>query len=301
LRQTSITKLAVGIHIRATLNGDPRAVYNLAAGIPLAPFTDMTHHHPRILTVAIMLGTTILTACGESAPSALPLAPSSLAAAATSPTSVERTASATFAPRPLSSITETELRDAVPVQDEPPAPPTVEIDGTLASLRGACPVLTFTVRGTRVVTSETTIFRGNLCEQLGAGSRVTVRGTPDINGTLVASHLDVTPGADDGAGDDTGDGEEGDGEEGDDEAEDGGTGEEPVAGQQRRGIVASLRGACPTLTFNLKGTTVVTNTDTTYTGGSCATLRPNVMVAVTGTDAGHRRLVAVRIEVVRAR
>jgi hypothetical protein len=183
---------------------------------------------------------------------------------------------------------------SVALQDEPPAEGGIEVDGTLASLRGACPVLTFTVRGTRIVTSETTIFQGGLCEQLVAGSRVTVHGTPHINGTVAASHVRITPQrGDDGSSDDAG------GSGGDDD--DDGTGEELPDEVQRDGTVSSLRGACPNLTFNLKGTTVVTNAATTYTGGSCATLRPSVKVAVTGTGVERRGLVALRIAITRTR
>jgi hypothetical protein len=53
--------------------------------------------------------------------------------------------------------------------------------------------------------------------------------------------------------------------------------------------VSSFRGVCPAVTFNLKGTTVITDAATTYEGGTCATLRPDVQVVVTGTAGVERR------------
>ena len=70
-----------------------------------------------------------------------------------------------------------------------------------------------------------------------------------------------------------------------------GTDPNPSQGPERlEGTVSSFRGVCPTVTFNLKGTTVVTDaTATKYDGGTCATLRPNVQVVVTGTPGTVRR------------
>ncbi len=52
------------------------------------------------------------------------------------------------------------------------------------------------------------------------------------------------------------------------------------------GTVSSFRGDCPAVTFSLRGTTIVTDSSTTYAGGGCATLRPNVKVIVRRARAG---------------
>ena len=66
------------------------------------------------------------------------------------------------------------------------------------------------------------------------------------------------------------------------------------------GTVSRFRGVCPAVTFNLKGTTIVTDAATTYVNGTCATLRPNVKVVVTGTpQAERRRFTAATITITR--
>lgn len=67
------------------------------------------------------------------------------------------------------------------------------------------------------------------------------------------------------------------------------------------GTVSSFRGACPTVTFNLKGLTIVADGATTYFGGTCATLRPSVKVVVTGAlSAARRTFKAATITITRA-
>jgi hypothetical protein len=57
------------------------------------------------------------------------------------------------------------------------------------------------------------------------------------------------------------------------------------------GTVSNFRGVCEAVTFNLKGLTIVADAATIYLGGggTCATLRPNVKVVVTGTPGAERR------------
>ena len=57
-----------------------------------------------------------------------------------------------------------------------------------------------------------------------------------------------------------------------------------------QGTVSRFRGLCPAVMFNLKGMRIVATTATTYTGGTCETLRPNVRVIVTGTHGTERRV-----------
>jgi hypothetical protein len=66
------------------------------------------------------------------------------------------------------------------------------------------------------------------------------------------------------------------------------------------GTVSSFRGACPAVTFNLKGLRISTTEATTYAGGTCETLRPNVQVIVTGTaGTATRTSVAKTITITR--
>jgi hypothetical protein len=108
------------------------------------------------------------------------------------------------------------------------------------------------------------------------GVNVRVRGTLQTNGTVLATSVEITTGDGDDTEDDT--------EDNDDDSDG-----NPHHGEgSHDGTVSSFRGACPTVTFNLKGLTIVADGATTYFGGTCATLRPSVKVVVTGALSAAR-------------
>lgn len=147
----------------------------------------------------------------------------------------------------------------------------IEVAGTVARVEGTCPALRIVVERRTVVTTATTEFRRGTCDQIRPEVRIRVRGRLQADGTVLAHSVDVGI-------------REKEDEEDEDSDRNPHHGEGPL-----EGTVSSFRGACPTVTFNLKGMTVVTDSTTTYTGGTCATLRPNVKVVVTGTPAATRR------------
>ena len=153
------------------------------------------------------------------------------------------------------------------------------VEGTVATITGTCPAITVVVTGQpSVATSATTQFRKGACADVQPGTRVEMRGTLQADGTVTATRVDIKKS-----------------EEGDDEDRNPHDGPGPFDG-----TVSELRGICPTATFNLKGMEIVTGAATTYTGGTCETLRPNVQVLVTGTRVGETRTInAVTIEITR--
>lgn len=104
----------------------------------------------------------------------------------------------------------------------------------------------------------------------------------------------------DGKGKDGGKDGDKDGDEAEDDDE-AGDGRNPHRGAgPHSGIVSSFRGTCPAVTFNLKGTRISTTAATTYVGGTCEILRPNVHVVVTGAAGTESRtFVAATVTIVR--
>ncbi|MSO81758.1 MAG: hypothetical protein EXQ53_00465 [Acidobacteria bacterium] len=105
-----------------------------------------------------------------------------------------------------------------------------------------------------------------------------MRAVRRTDGTLLATDVEFAYAHADDATDDVDDGN--------------GQGNPHIGTGPHDGTVSSFRGVCPTVTFNLRGTTIVADAKTTYVGGTCATLRPNVQVIVTGAPAPGRRMFA---------
>ncbi len=107
------------------------------------------------------------------------------------------------ATRSGSTVTATsiELQTANPGNPGPPTMPPgqgggnnsgeTQVNGTVSSLGGTCPSLTFTVGATQIVTSSKTEFDHTTCATLANGQAVEVLGTKQSNGTLLASSVDA--------------------------------------------------------------------------------------------------------------
>ncbi|MBM3817563.1 MAG: hypothetical protein FJW14_00905 [Acidimicrobiia bacterium] len=164
----------------------------------------------------------------------------------------------------------------------------VEAEGVVATATGTCPAKTFTIGTHAITTSATTKYEEGVCADLVALAEIKVRAERQTDNTLVATKVEFKD-TDDGEDDDMDD------DDGDDEDRRG----NPHHGAgPHSGTVSSFRGACPNVTFNLKGLRISTTADTTYEGGTCETLRPNVKVTVTGAaGTGARTFVAARITI----
>jgi hypothetical protein len=69
--------------------------------------------------------------------------------------------------------------------------PVFEIKGRLSLLSGACPAISFTVGTTKVKTAAATKFKDATCAKIKDGTRVEVKGTPQTDGTLLATVVEV--------------------------------------------------------------------------------------------------------------
>jgi Cu/Ag efflux protein CusF len=80
----------------------------------------------------------------------------------------------------------------VEADGNPPAQQ-VEIDGSISALQGSCPVVTFSIRSTAISTTTTTTFDGRTCAQLANGDPVTVDGSRQGSGAIVATRVSSRP------------------------------------------------------------------------------------------------------------
>jgi hypothetical protein len=65
----------------------------------------------------------------------------------------------------------------------------MEIEGSAGGVKGTCPALTFGVNGFGVVTNASTTFEGGACSTLRSGNRVTVTGTRQGDGSILATRV----------------------------------------------------------------------------------------------------------------
>jgi hypothetical protein len=165
-----------------------------------------------------------------------------------------------------------------------PVSAAVEFEGAIVTATGTCPAKTVTVGTRSFVTNAATEYNGGTCAELVAAAVVKVRATTQTDGTLLATKVEF---------EDADAGEDDDGDEDDQDSRNPHDGPGPF-----EGTVSSFNGICPAVAFNLKGMEIVTTEATTYVGGTCATLQPNVHVVVTGTREGETRTItATEIEI----
>jgi len=134
--------------------------------------------------------------------------------------------------------------------------------GVVAGVSGACPDLSFVLSGVTVHVSARTRFEGGACTDIKEGMRAGAIGASRADGAVDAARVRIgTPPP------------------------------PPVAG-----LVASLSGACPSLTFVLDGVTVQTSSSTVFDGGSCTDLREGMRAAAIGRRTGEKTLDAEHVK-----
>lgn len=128
-------------------------------------------------------------------------------------------------------------------------------EGVVGAITGACPELTLVITGTRVSTTATTEYVNGTCETLRPGTKVTIDGELFPGGVATAEKIEIrsVPGGQRVSGD---------------------------------GRVDTVEGSCPALTLTVRGITVVTSADTTFSGGDCDDIRPRSHLDVTGDYDG---------------
>jgi hypothetical protein len=135
--------------------------------------------------------------------------------------------------------------------------------GVVSRVSGACPDLTFVLSGVTIHVSSGTSFEGGGCSDLKGGMRAGALGRQRADGSIDARRVKV-----------------------------GATPPPPVTG-----IVASLSGACPALTFVLDGVTVRTGSITVFEGGTCSDLENGMRAGAIGPGAADGVLKAEHVRI----
>jgi len=166
------------------------------------------------------------------------------------------------------------------LEDSPPSSEDAHAEGVITGLGGACPNVTFRVEGTLVRTSAATAFDDGGCAALTNGDRVRVDGVQQPDGSVQASQVEVDEPSDlPSDDDDTDTGDINDGE------------------VHPEGMLTSLGGACPNLTFRVAGTLVRTSAATVFDDGGCAALTNGDRVRVDGVQQPDGSVQASQVEV----
>lgn len=242
----------------------------------------------------------LVTACGGGPQAALPFAPSAIASSSTALEAADESAAAAPAGT-LGNGSDKDKggdkgdgdkggNDKDKKKDGTTTTGTdatiVEIEGAVSSVTNVCPAKIVVVGLKTFVTAAGTIYKHGTCEQLLKDAVVEVHATTDADGRLVAKDVEFKD-------------EDEDEEEEEEDDEDSGPNPHDGSGPFE-GTVSSFRGTCPLVTFNLKGMTIVATSTTTYTGGTCEMLRPNVKVIVTrGPLSVGRVVMAATIAITR--
>ena len=135
------------------------------------------------------------------------------------------------------------------------------VDGT------SCPTLRFIVDGVFVSTTAATRFDDGSCSDILAGVKIEAKGTRQLDGSIVASRIEI----EDRAGDE-------------------------VEGEGR--VTSLVDGtSCPTLQFMVEGIRVSTTGATRFEDGSCGDILLGVKIEAKGTRQLDGSIVASRIEI----
>ncbi|HEV8345356.1 MAG TPA: DUF5666 domain-containing protein [Vicinamibacterales bacterium] len=144
-------------------------------------------------------------------------------------------------------------------------PEEAEVKGAVAAApTGACPSIKFMVGSTLVATNGSTRFDDTTCAQIAAGVVVEVKGTRQADGSVLATRV---------------------------EAE-----KQQAQEVELKGVVAAKTTSCPSISFNVGTTKVMTNSATEFRDTTCAALANGNQVEVKGTRQADGSVLATRVE-----
>jgi hypothetical protein len=161
-----------------------------------------------------------------------------------------------------------------PTTPEPPQDDSASVEGTLTAMTGTTPLLTLTVGGTTVKTTEATEVRRRGDVQtlaaLAVGQTIHAVGTRLADKTIVAKMLQIKD-------------------------------DEPEGAFVIEGSLGGLKGTCPVINFGVNGYTVKTSTATTYypavpaPGAKCEDLKSGIKVEVEGKRQADGSVLAEKV------
>jgi hypothetical protein len=135
----------------------------------------------------------------------------------------------------------------------------VEIEGRIAGLSGACPNLSFSVRGSSIVTNGATEFKRITCQILADDVEVDIDGVVQASGSVLA--LEV----------------------------------EPEEDFRVLSVINGLAGSCPNISFSIGTERILATLATRFDEVTCGMLRNGLQLEVRGVRRGDGSVVATRI------
>ncbi len=153
-----------------------------------------------------------------------------------------------------------------------------ELKGAVSSLTGNCPRVSFTVRGTKVTTSETTQFDGVRCGDIRNDMIVEVKGSRQSDNSIAATRVEI---------------------EDDDDNDDNRNGSSRITTRvEVKGAVSDLTGTCPKLSFMVGGSMQVNTSEATrFDAVRCDAIRDGMFVEVTGVRQSDGSINATEVEI----
>ncbi len=156
---------------------------------------------------------------------------------------------------------------ATGVRIAPPPPVYLTVTGAVSALSGACPAITFSVDSKKVVTTANTKFGDKTCADVKTDVKVSVAGTVQADGSILALQLKFVPVV-------------------------------TVVAPAFIGTVTAISGTCPAITITAGTRVAVTSSATVFDGKACADVKVGMKVGVFGSAAaGSTTIAATRVVV----
>ena len=157
------------------------------------------------------------------------------------------------------------LATRISIEGAPSTSTIVELEGAVSLQTGTCPAITFTVQATKVTAAAATTYEHGACAAVLNGARVTVKGTRQTDGSVLATRISVA--------------------------------DVPSTSTtvELKGAVSLQAGTCPAITFTVQATKVTAAAATTYEHGACAAVKNGTRVEVRGTKQTDGSVLATRI------
>jgi hypothetical protein len=140
---------------------------------------------------------------------------------------------------------------------------TIDLEGAISGLSGACPVLRFMLGGRTVRTSASTEFDAAPCPNLLSGDHAEVHGLLQSDGSVLATKVEVDQGQ---------------------------------HSTELNGVISGRSGTCPSLTFTINATTVMTTNATQFDSTPCSGVMNGNRADVKGTLLANGAVLALHVE-----
>jgi hypothetical protein len=137
--------------------------------------------------------------------------------------------------------------------------------GTVTSLTGTCPALTFVISGVTIHVTASTAYESGSCADVKEGVTAGAIGSKISDGSIEARRVKI------------------------------GAATPPPRAE---GAVSGLTGACPAITFTLSGTTVHTTDRTRFEGGACSDVKEGLRASAAGAKDSTGAIAAEHVKIV---